>query len=128
MPFLIFPSTVFVSPSVLSEMKKIILESGILKLDDATWPLPDKSGLQELEILVNGQSEHISFSTSKLNSLAQVQESKDPEGLKIFYYLVQDLKNLVFDLTSLHFKVGNSKYNHGNPDRDTGFIFYFLIS
>ena len=95
----------FVSPSVLAEMKKIILESGILHQDDVNWPLPDKSGLQELEIVVRGQPEHISFTTSKLNSLAQVQESKDPEGLKIFYYLAQDLKTFVFDLTSLHFKV-----------------------
>jgi hypothetical protein len=34
-----------------------------------------------------------------------VQESSDPEGLRVFYYLVQDLKALVFSLISLHFKV-----------------------
>lgn len=34
-----------------------------------------------------------------------VQESADPEGLRVFYYLVQDLKALVFSLISLHFKV-----------------------
>lgn len=33
-------------------------------------------------------------------------ESADPEGLRVFYYLVQDLKALVFSLISLHFKVG----------------------
>ena len=32
-------------------------------------------------------------------------ESADPEGLRVFYYLVQDLKALVFSLISLHFKV-----------------------
>lgn len=32
-------------------------------------------------------------------------ESEDPEGLRVFYYLVQDLKALVFSLISLHFKV-----------------------
>ena len=32
-------------------------------------------------------------------------ESDDPEGLRVFYYLVQDLKALVFSLISLHFKV-----------------------
>lgn len=33
-----------------------------------------------------------------------VTESQDPEGLRVFYYLVQDLKALVFSLISLHFK------------------------
>lgn len=32
-------------------------------------------------------------------------DSADPEGLRVFYYLVQDLKALVFSLISLHFKV-----------------------
>jgi hypothetical protein len=34
-----------------------------------------------------------------------VQESDDPEGLRVFYYLVQDLKTLAFSLINLHFKV-----------------------
>lgn len=34
-----------------------------------------------------------------------VQECEDPEGLRVFYYLVQDLKTLVFSLINLHFKV-----------------------
>lgn len=34
-------------------------------------------------------NEHISFTTSKIGSLMDVQTSKDPEGLRIFYYLVQ---------------------------------------
>jgi hypothetical protein len=34
-------------------------------------------------------NEHISFTTSKIGSLLDVQSSKDPEGLRIFYYLVQ---------------------------------------
>lgn len=34
-----------------------------------------------------------------------VTESADPEGLRVFYYLVQDLKALVFSLIALHFKV-----------------------
>ena len=43
---------------------------------------------------------------SKIGSLLDVQESNDPEGLRIFYYLIQDLKCLVFSLITLHFKVG----------------------
>lgn len=34
-----------------------------------------------------------------------VQGSEDPEGLRVFYYLVQDLKCLVFSLITLHWKV-----------------------
>jgi hypothetical protein len=43
--------------------------------------------------------------TAKIGSLQDVQDSSDPEGLRVFYYLVQDLKALVFSLISLHFKV-----------------------
>lgn len=46
-----------------------------------------------------------SLQTAKIGSLVDVNESEDPEGLRVFYYLVQDLKALVFSLISLHFKV-----------------------
>ena len=46
-----------------------------------------------------------SLQTAKIGSLVDVTESADPEGLRVFYYLVQDLKALVFSLISLHFKV-----------------------
>lgn len=66
---------------------------------------------------------HISFETAKIGSLVDVQSSEDPEGLRVFYYLIQDLRvcmtmqrrcgaNLlvrlqmfVFSLISLHFKI-----------------------
>lgn len=47
--------------------------------------------------------------TAKIGSLVDVNESEDPEGLRVFYYLVQDLKALVFSLISLHFKVRVSR-------------------
>ena len=47
--------------------------------------------------------------TAKIGSLVDVNESEDPEGLRVFYYLVQDLKALVFSLISLHFKVWASR-------------------
>ena len=50
-------------------------------------------------------NQHVSFATAKIGSLLDVQESSDPEGLRIFYYLVQDLKCAVFSLISLHFKI-----------------------
>lgn len=74
-----------------------------MKEDDQHWPEPDRVGRQELEIMLGG--EHISFATTKLGSLLQVQSSSDPEGLRVFYYLVQDIKCLAFSLISSHFKI-----------------------
>lgn len=94
---------IYVSPAVLNEAKRIVEDAEILKEDDAEWPEPDRSGRQELELVLG--DEHISFATSKLGSLVQVQGSKDPEGLRVFFYLVQDLKCLVLSLMTVHFKV-----------------------
>uniref|UniRef100_A0A8C0GPS8 Uncharacterized protein n=1 Tax=Chelonoidis abingdonii TaxID=106734 RepID=A0A8C0GPS8_CHEAB len=75
----------------------------ITKEDDALWPQPDTAGQQELEIVIG--DEHISFTTSKIRSLIDVNQSKVPEGVQVFDYLVQDLKCLVFSLIGLHFKI-----------------------
>lgn len=37
--------------------------------------------------------------------MVDIQKSKDPEGLRTFYYLIQDLKCLVISIISLHFKI-----------------------
>ncbi len=113
--------TVQLGPLVIEEMKRIIRESEITKEDDHNWPPPDRVGRQELEIKLD--NEHISFTvrflyycsftsyifpllkSSKIGSLLNVQESNDPEGFRIFYYLIQDLKCFVFSLISLHFKI-----------------------
>lgn len=92
-----------VSSLVIEEIKRIVKSSEIMKEDDAKWPQKNKDGRQELEIRVG--NDHISFETAKIGSLIDVTESADPEGLRVFYYLVQDLKALVFSLTSLHFKI-----------------------
>jgi protein mago nashi len=97
---------VCVSSAVIAEIKRIIKDSDILKEDDTKWPPKNKDGRQELEIRLG--NDHISFETAKIGSLVDVTESEDPEGLRVFYYLVQDLKALVFSLISLHFKVCNS--------------------
>jgi protein mago nashi len=55
--------------------------------------------------------------TAKIGSLVDVTDSADPEGLRVFYYLVQDLKALVFSLISLHFKVSRSSLS-GNSSID----------
>jgi len=94
---------VHVSPLVLKELKRLIKESEVLKEDDNQWPAPNKVGRQELEIVCD--SEHISFVTSKIGSLHDVENCKDPESLKTFYFLVQDLRCFVFSLIGLHFKI-----------------------
>lgn len=94
---------VYVHQPVIDELKRIVSDSEIMHEDDTLWPPPDRVGRQELEIVID--DEHISFTTSKTGSLLDVNTSKDPEGLRTFYYLVQDLKCFVFSLISLHFKI-----------------------
>ncbi|EDQ89714.1 uncharacterized protein MONBRDRAFT_32364 [Monosiga brevicollis MX1] len=93
----------YVSKAVLEEIKAIIEDSEITKEDDNLWPMPDRVGRQELEIVYG--NDHISFTTAKIGSMIEVNDSKDPEGLRTFYYLVQDLKCFVFSMISLHFKI-----------------------
>lgn len=62
---------VILSQSVIEEIKRIILESEIIKEDDRNWPPPDKIGRQELEIKLD--KDHISFTSSKIGSLLNVQ-------------------------------------------------------
>merc|ERR1711966_295795 len=93
---------VFVGPAVTEEFKRIIMESGITQVDDQNWEEP-KARQQELEIRIGNQ--HISFNCPEIGSLQTIQKSKDPEGLKTFYYLTQDLKCLVLSLITMHFKV-----------------------
>jgi protein mago nashi len=93
---------VFLSPAVVDEIRRIILTSEITKVDDKNWPEPDESSRrQELEIKIGNQ--HIAFLACEIGSLADIQRSPDPEGLKTFYYLVQDIKAMVLSLIHLHF-------------------------
>ncbi|KAF7634594.1 Histone deacetylase [Meloidogyne graminicola] len=82
----------YVGKAVMKELKRIIDDSEIMNEDDANWPEPDRVGRQELEILCG--NDHVSFTTSKIGCLVEVNDSKDPVGLRSFYYLVQDLKFL----------------------------------
>eukprot|EP00455_Lapot_gusevi_P026733 TRINITY_DN2819_c0_g1_i3.p2 TRINITY_DN2819_c0_g1~~TRINITY_DN2819_c0_g1_i3.p2 ORF type:complete len:106 (-),score=29.75 TRINITY_DN2819_c0_g1_i3:181-498(-) len=93
----------YLNESVLRELRRIIEDTEITKEDDNLWPKPDRVGRQELEIVCG--NEHISFVTSKIGSLLEIEDSKDPEGLKIFYFLVQDLKCFVHSLLNVHFKI-----------------------
>ncbi|GAA5947377.1 hypothetical protein JCM3765_001648 [Sporobolomyces pararoseus] len=91
------------SQATLEAIKKIVDASQIVKEDDQNWPKKNVVGKQELEVKLGNY--HISFETAKIGSLVDVQNSSDPEGMRVFYYLVQDLKIFVFSLISLHFKI-----------------------
>jgi len=93
----------WLSPLAISELKRIVADSEIVKEDDTHWPKKNIVGKQELEIRIG--KDHISFETAKIGSLVDVQSSDDPEGLRVFYYLVQDLRIFVFSLIALHFKI-----------------------
>ncbi|CCF51598.1 hypothetical protein NDA11_004737 [Ustilago hordei] len=93
----------WISPLMVDELRRIVKESEIMREDDAKWPKKNVAGRQELEVRLG--KEHISFETAKIGSLIDVQDSQDPEGLRVMYYLVQDLKCLIFSLISLHFKI-----------------------
>lgn len=71
--------------------------------DDSRWPEPDRVGRQELEIVLDG--EHISFTSAKIGSLQDIANAADPEGLRVFYFLVQDLKCMVLSLIAMHFRI-----------------------
>ena len=48
------------------------------------------NSLQSVAVIVyESGDEHISFTTSKIGSLVDVNQSRDPDGLRCFYYLVQ---------------------------------------
>ncbi|CAF3166957.1 unnamed protein product [Rotaria socialis] len=94
---------VYVNRAVIEELKRIVNESDLMKEDDAVWPPQDRTGRQELEIVLG--DEHIAFTTAKIGSLIDINNSRDPDGLRCFYYLVQDLKCFVFSLIGLHFKI-----------------------
>ena len=74
--------------------------------------------------LVYSSTHRLYTKTAKIGSLLDIPDSEDPEGLRVFYYLVQDLKVivlhhlsrrpftdrrsfqcLIFSLISLHFKI-----------------------
>ncbi|PAV14946.1 mago nashi [Pyrrhoderma noxium] len=93
----------WIGPLVVKELKRIVHTSEIVKEDDANWPKKNIVGKQELEIRYG--NDHIAFETAKIGSLVDIQDSEDPEGLRVFYYLIQDLKSFIFSLISLHFKI-----------------------
>lgn len=94
---------VTLSKLTINEIMRIIEDSEIYREDEKQWPPPDKIGKTELIIKMNGLE--WKGRTSKIGSLNDLNHCKDPDGLKLYYFLVQDLKSLVLSVMSLHFKI-----------------------
>jgi protein mago nashi len=94
---------IYISILVFEELLRILRESQILLENDKDWPQPLSESKQELEIRY-GKNIKI-LKCKGLLSLSSIKNEKDVEGLKIFYYHIQDLKVFIFSLISLHFKV-----------------------
>merc|ERR1712181_52595 len=77
-----------VSDTVIDEFRKIVQDSDLTKEDDDIWPAPDRVGRQEFELVIGNI--HISLCTTKIGSFSEVDVSRDPDGLRTFYYLIQD--------------------------------------
>jgi protein mago nashi len=51
---------------VIDEMKRIILDSGVMACEDKDWPKPDKIGKQEFVVRIGDKE--INLTTSKIGS------------------------------------------------------------
>lgn len=124
----------FLSPTVMAEIARIVEASQVMEQDDAAWPPPDKDGRQELEVRMGGgggaggaagggegaggdgaadpppptttaATTHVSLATTKLASTVQIARCADAAGLKRYYFLCQDLKAMFLALVAAHFQV-----------------------
>ena len=94
---------VWLGPALLEKMKEMLHASGIVRQSDKTWPVPDDSGKQELEVVLGETA--VSLVTSKIGSLSEISKTRDPKTLTEFYYMVQDLKSFIFSIINIHFRV-----------------------
>ncbi|GMM38419.1 hypothetical protein DASC09_057580 [Saccharomycopsis crataegensis] len=95
---------VTISKTVVKQIKIMIKECEVMKEKDSQWPPPGSSGgIEELEIRMG--PEKIVFETKQIQTLSDIQKSSDPEGLRVFYYFVTDVKALVYSMMGLHYKI-----------------------
>lgn len=95
----------YVSFTVLEEVLSFVTASGIMGCDSSTWPQPQAghSPRTELEIILGDK--HVCFTTAAIKTFDDVSSSQDPAGLKIYYYLCQDLRAFMLSLIQLHFRL-----------------------
>lgn len=97
---------VTLSPAVLVELHRLIRESGVMDVSDRAWPLPSSAGTVSLEMVLDGGAGgRVALRTATIGSLLDVVASTDADGLRVFYYVVQDLRCFVFALLGMHYKI-----------------------
>lgn len=93
------------SQATMDVLQTLITESEILEELDMEWPAAKARGRNvELEVICGEQ--HISFQTQQWLSLSDIHASRDPEGLRVLYYLVEDIKAFIASICRLHFSKG----------------------
>mmetsp|Transcript_6089 Transcript_6089/g.8862 ORF Transcript_6089/g.8862 Transcript_6089/m.8862 type:complete len:161 (-) Transcript_6089:18-500(-) len=100
-------ATYIISRSVIDAIKEMVIDSTIMNEDDDTFPPPDSSGKQELEIVY--ANEHISLNTNKQVTLLDESDIEDPIAFKIFYTLCQNLKSFLYTIIKSHPQNLNNK-------------------
>ena len=97
---------VTLSPAVLVELHRLLAESGVMDLSDEAWPPPSGVGTAALEVVLDGGAGgRVKLRTATIGSLLDVVASTDADGLRVFYYVVQDVRCLIFALLGMHYKI-----------------------
>ncbi len=93
---LMIKKEVYVSSLVVEEFKRILRNSNIEKIPDSRhFP----TGKQEFEL--NSGELNLNFNLSKINSIVEISDEK----MKNFYYLILNLKSLIFSIINIHFRI-----------------------
>jgi hypothetical protein len=57
--------------------------------------------------------------TAKIGSLVDISDSEDPEGLRVFYYLIQDLRVCLLTITAFHITHASRSVSYSPSSRCT---------
>ena len=96
---------------MLTELRRLVIASAILRQSDATWPKGTKEGgQQKLEVTVGEDS--IALQTCRPHP----SNTADPDGLNAFFYLVEDVKTFTFSLLELN---AGERWKYFEERRDT---------
>lgn len=103
-PGFLIKKRVTISQPVIDEFMRIVRNCGVMDLPKSnTWPKADRSGRQELELVVDGK--HVTYTTNSTCHQQDIAKLEDADGFRTFFYVVQDTKELVLALIQMHHRV-----------------------
>ncbi|GIQ84594.1 mago nashi protein [Kipferlia bialata] len=97
---------------MVGEVRKQIMNTKVMDWDDSVWPDADENGLQELEVSLGDEDNHVSFRTSIFGTSTEIKEACEDGTLQQFHYLADDMRDMVFGLIRLHYQM--SPYPKGS--------------